>query len=67
MDNAAVGTLEVGDRLIYEGRARIVSGFTAMSVEPARIYLVDAQGQSPVATPVRVDVEALIGLAGEAA
>ena len=44
MNNAAVRTLEIGDRLIVGGRAHVVSGFTPMSVEPARIYLLDTDG-----------------------
>jgi len=44
MNTAAVRSLEIGDRLIVGGRAHVVSGFTPMSVEPARIYLLDTDG-----------------------
>lgn len=35
----AATPLAIGDRLIYDGRACLIHGFTPMSVEPARVYL----------------------------
>jgi hypothetical protein len=37
--NTAAHDLAIDDRLIYEGSAYVVCGFTPMGVEPARIYL----------------------------
>ena len=62
MNTAAVRTLEIGDRLIVGGRAHVVSGFTPMSVEPARIYLQDAEGNFQ-----SVEAELVVELVGEAA
>ena len=62
MNNAAVRTLEIGDRLIVGGRAHVVSGFTPVSVEPARIYLLDTDGNFR-----SVEAELVVERVGEAA
>ena len=49
----AARAFEMGDRLVYEGRAYIVCGFTPMGVEPARIYLAETTARRPY-EPARV-------------
>jgi hypothetical protein len=44
--NTAASELAIGDRLIYDGSAYVVCGFTPMGVEPARIYLTAVTGRS---------------------
>jgi hypothetical protein len=62
METAAVTAIGVGDRLMIDGRVRLVTGFTPMSVEPARIYFLDQTGESTSA-----ELELVVERAGEAA